>query len=57
MKAFILVLLFAAGAFFALRHFQPSFAQETFTAGGTAVAWGWVVVLGAAVLGYVVSKK
>ena len=57
MKRLIIAAVFGLGAFFALQHYQPSWAQDSCHLNGTAVAWGWIVIVGAALLGAIISGK
>ncbi len=57
MKRWFIAAVFGVGMFFALQYVKPDVALTMVNLGGTQVAWGWIMIFGAGVLGLVVSGK
>lgn len=57
MKRAIITVVFGLGAFFALQYYKPSWAQETCQLNGTTIAWGWIFIAFAALLGVIISSS
>ncbi len=56
MKRIILAVALALVVFFAIRHFQPAWANNllhfTKDENGFALAWGWIACLAGGVIGF-----